>query len=172
MEKMNDVINEDNLFKIGFKKHYANEPLGFYMLETEKKKLEDNFIFTVGFDMTLSLGSNRHSAIKKLPRIKTITQIKELYHILMDEVLEDTIYLFDVKREDFYEYSRPKDRTRKRLEEMARLGMSEIGSVSFGIEGVMSGFHIERVWDFDEKDFNGYIDWVKSKIKERSDNKN
>lgn len=52
---------------------------------------------------------------------------------------------FDIEREDLYEYNKPKERTRKRLTEMAECGMEETGIASFGYKGVMSGLYIEKV---------------------------
>lgn len=71
---------------------------------------------------------------------------------------------FDIEREDLYEYGKPKERTRKRLTEMAKCGMEEIGVASFGYKDVMSGLHIEKVWSYSDKDFKDYMDWTKSLI--------
>lgn len=77
-------------------------------------------------------------------------------------------YLFDIEDETFYEYKKSKYRTKKRLIEMAELGMKETGIASFGIEGVMSGLYIEKVWSYSDEDFKGYMDWVKELIKEKT----
>jgi len=49
---------------------------------------------------------------------------------------------FDIERKDLYEYNKPKERTRKRLTEIAECGMEEIGIASFGYKGVMSGLYL------------------------------
>ena len=72
--------------------------------------------------------------------------------------------LFDINNDDFYKYNKPKERTRKRLIEIANCGMQEVGIASFGVEGVMSGLYIEKVWSYSDKDFNEYMDWAKSLI--------
>lgn len=71
---------------------------------------------------------------------------------------------FDIEREDFYEYNKPKDRTRKRLTEIAECGMEETGIASFGYKGVMSGLYIERVWSDSDKIFADYMQWAKGLI--------
>ena len=71
---------------------------------------------------------------------------------------------FDIEREDLYEYNKPKERTRKRLTEIAECGMEEIGIASFGYKGVMSGLYIEKVWGFSDEDFKDYMDWAKCLI--------
>lgn len=71
---------------------------------------------------------------------------------------------FDIDRDDLYEYNKPKERTRKRLTEMAECGMEETGIASFGYKGVMSGLYIEKVWRYSDKDFKDYMDWAKDLI--------
>jgi len=73
---------------------------------------------------------------------------------------------FDITNRQWYMYKRPdlEERTKTRLQEMADLGMEEIGTASFGIEGVMSGLYIERVWRYDDPEWNDYMDWVRSAI--------
>jgi len=71
---------------------------------------------------------------------------------------------FDIERKDLYEYNKPKERTRKRLTEMAECGMEETGIASFGYKGVMSGLYIEKVWGCSDKDFKDYMDWAKGLI--------
>ena len=71
---------------------------------------------------------------------------------------------FDIERKDLYEYGKPKERTRKRLIEMAELGMEETGIASFGYKGVMSGLSIEKVWGYSDEKFKDYMDWVKGLI--------
>jgi hypothetical protein len=71
---------------------------------------------------------------------------------------------FDIERNDLYEYDKPKDRTRKRLTEIADCGMEEVGIAQFGYKGVMSGLYIEKVWSYSDADFKGYMDWAKGLI--------
>ncbi|AGO47437.1 hypothetical protein Phi19:3_gp033 [Cellulophaga phage phi19:3] len=71
---------------------------------------------------------------------------------------------FDIERKDLYEYDKPKERTRKRLTEMAECGMEETGIASFGYKGIMSGLYIEKVWGYSDEDFKDYMDWAKGLI--------
>ena len=71
---------------------------------------------------------------------------------------------FDIERWDLYEYDKPKDRTRKRLTEIAECGMEEVMTAEFGYKGVMSGLYIERVWGYSDEDFKDYMDWAKGLI--------
>ena len=80
------------------------------------------------------------------------------------------IPLFDIDRNDLYEYDKSKDRTRQRLTEIAKCGMEECGIAQFGYKDVMSGLYIEKVWSYSDEDFNDYMDWVKELIAERSKN--
>lgn len=70
----------------------------------------------------------------------------------------------DINNKYYYTYGDTpeiKERTRERLAEIIALGMTEVGEAQFGIKGIMSGLYIERVWSFDERQWEGYIDWVK-----------
>lgn len=71
---------------------------------------------------------------------------------------------FDIERNDLYEYDKPKDRTKKRLKEIADCGMEEVGNAQFGYKGVMSGLYIEKVWGYSDTDFKSYMDWAKELI--------
>jgi hypothetical protein len=71
---------------------------------------------------------------------------------------------FDIDRNDLYEYDKPKDRTRKRLTEIADCGMEEVGFAQFGYKGVMSGLYIEKVWGYSDVDFKDYMGWAKGLI--------
>lgn len=72
--------------------------------------------------------------------------------------------LFDIERKDLYKHGKLKDRTKKRLIEIAECGMEEIGFASFGYKGVMSGLYIEKVWEYSDEDFKNYMDWAKGLI--------
>nr|WP_298657056.1 hypothetical protein [uncultured Flavobacterium sp.] len=73
-------------------------------------------------------------------------------------------FKFNIDCPDFYEYNKPKERTRKRLIEIAECGMEEVGTASFGYEGVMSGLYIEKVWAYSDEDFKNYMDWARGLI--------
>lgn len=75
----------------------------------------------------------------------------------------------DINRSDFYDHGKPelKERTKKRLTEIAECGMSEVMTAEFGYKGVMSGLYIEKVWDYSDKKFKDYMTWAKGLIKEK-----
>lgn len=72
---------------------------------------------------------------------------------------------FNINREDLYQANKPKERTKKRLTEMAQLGMKEVGYASFGYKNVMSGLYIEKVWYYSDQEFEEYMNWVKEFVK-------
>ena len=82
-----------------------------------------------------------------------------------NKVKQCTISRFDIERNDLYEYNKPKERTKKRLAEMAECGMEEVGKAHFGYRGVMSGLYIEMVWNYSDNDFKHYMTWAKKLIK-------
>lgn len=61
----------------------------------------------------------------------------------------------------------PFERTKERLTEMNDLGMSVTGYGSFGLEGVMSGLYIEKVWGYDDEAWKSYMDWVRELKQEK-----
>lgn len=71
-----------------------------------------------------------------------------------------------VNRKDFYRYKRPdlEERTKNRLTQISEIGMTEVGTAEFGVKGIMSGLYIERVWDYDDKNWDEYIEWAKDLI--------
>jgi hypothetical protein len=79
-------------------------------------------------------------------------------------------HLFNVDRYDFYEYNKPRERTRARLMEMADLGMEETGSWCFGYRGAMGGLYIEMVWEKSDEDFKSYMDWAREMITKHKEN--
>jgi len=79
---------------------------------------------------------------------------------------------FNIERKDLYEFRRPElnERTKKRLTEIAELGMEEVGTASFGIKGIMSGLYIEKVWSYSNEDFKDYMEWAKELISSKITN--
>jgi hypothetical protein len=61
-----------------------------------------------------------------------------------------------------------RERTKNRLLEILKIGMTEVGNAQFGVEGIMSGLYIEMVWSFSEEDWNGYIKWAKELIQAKT----
>lgn len=52
-------------------------------------------------------------------------------------------------------------RTIKRLVELKELGLYEYGDCSFYLEGIMSGLYIEMVWNYNDEEWNNYLNWIK-----------
>lgn len=75
---------------------------------------------------------------------------------------------FDVDRDDLYSYDKPKENTKKRLLQIAEMGMEEVGVAEFGVPGVMSGLYIERVWNYSDQQWNEYMEWAESLIKSKT----
>ena len=73
----------------------------------------------------------------------------------------------------FYDYTKPelKQRTRKRLIEILRAGMTEVACGQFGVEGVVSGLCIEYVWSYSDEEFNSYMEWAKGVISKKAKDK-
>ncbi len=65
-------------------------------------------------------------------------------------------------RSDFIEHGKPEfaERTKKRLQQIASLGMDEIAPGQFGIENVISGLYIEMVWSYSNEQFDDYMEWA------------
>lgn len=75
---------------------------------------------------------------------------------------------FDTDREDLYQFKREaiRQRTKKRLIQIADMGLEEVGLATFGIPGVLSGLYIEKVWHYLDKDWDEYVEWIAGKIVE------
>ena len=52
-------------------------------------------------------------------------------------------------------------RTEVRLKQIAELGMTLCGVAQWGIEGIMSGLYIERIWNDSKEEWDSYLEWVK-----------
>lgn len=67
-----------------------------------------------------------------------------------------------IERKDFYMYDKPEieERTKSRLVQISEMGMIVIGTAQFGIEGIMSGLYIEKIWSYSDREWNDYIEWV------------
>lgn len=87
----------------------------------------------------------------------------------------ETIKTSIVERTDFYEYKDSNgnnERTKQRLIQIEEMGMVEIGIACFGIRDIVSGLYIEKVWQLNDEDWNGHIDWIKElKIEKQITNK-
>jgi len=94
---------------------------------------------------------------------------KELNFTHLKPVKKNKSYKFNVDDERFYEFNKPekKEKTRSRLEQMAKIGLEEVGLAEFGYKDLMSGLYIESVWSHSDEDFEKYIDWAKTLILEK-----
>ncbi len=79
-------------------------------------------------------------------------------------------YKFNIDRENLYLVDEPtlKERTRKRLLQIAELGMEEVGYGQFGYKGVMSGLYIEMVWNYSNEAFADYMKWTSDLIHKKA----
>jgi len=76
---------------------------------------------------------------------------------------------FNIERKDLYCLDKqPNETIKKRLTQMAELGMEEVGTAEFGVKDIMSGMYIENVWNFTDKEFDSYMKWVKGLILKKS----
>lgn len=60
-----------------------------------------------------------------------------------------------------------KARTMKRIIEIKKCGMTEVAYAQFGVEGVVSGLYIEKVWRFSDEEFKDYMGWANSVIERK-----
>jgi hypothetical protein len=77
----------------------------------------------------------------------------------------------DINRPDWYIYKDEygtNDRTRNRLIELNEMGCEEVGVAEFGVDNIVSGLYIERVWNMSDETWVDYINWMKQLIKEKS----
>jgi len=79
-------------------------------------------------------------------------------------------YKIDIDNKDYYNHFKPEtnNRTRERLIQIAESGMSEVGYGQFGVNGIMSGLYIEKVWNYSDEDFKSYMDWAIELITRKS----
>lgn len=67
-----------------------------------------------------------------------------------------------------YDYSvinpKIKDRTIDRLKEIDNLWLEEVWIWEFWIPWKMSWLYIEKLWSYDNKSWNNYIQWIKNDI--------
>ena len=72
----------------------------------------------------------------------------------------------NVDNREYYEFGKPEkdDQTKSRLLGMKKMGMIDFGNFQFGVDGVVSGIWIERVWSFSNKDWKSYMEWAQSVI--------
>lgn len=49
------------------------------------------------------------------------------------------------------------ERTKSRLKKIEKIGMEEVSYGEFGFKGITSGFYIENIWHFSDKEFEDYI---------------
>jgi hypothetical protein len=73
-------------------------------------------------------------------------------------------YKFDPDRKDLNLCYENPERTNQRLHRLAKMGLEELSETSFGIQGVVGGLYIERVWNYCDEDFDDYLDWMQSVI--------
>lgn len=70
--------------------------------------------------------------------------------------------LINIDNKNFYEFNKNPTKTKARLKEIKALGLVEVAEAEFGIPNKMSGLYIERVWNMNNNDWEGYIAWIKT----------
>tara|TARA_R110000803_G_scaffold144422_1_gene210278 strand:+ start:359 stop:607 length:249 start_codon:yes stop_codon:yes gene_type:complete len=78
----------------------------------------------------------------------------------------------DLNKKGYYKYNISKERTKERLNELKGLGFKVIGDGTFGLDGILSGLFIERVWNNKAHEWKDYIDWCNRLIKKRKNESN
>jgi hypothetical protein len=76
----------------------------------------------------------------------------------------------NINNTNYYKYKGDAEmfeRTKKRLNQLIEMGMEDVGVAEFGVRGVVSGMYVERVWSYDEQQWNSYIKWADMLIKRK-----
>lgn len=55
-------------------------------------------------------------------------------------------------------------RTEERLNQLKSIGLKQVGIAQFGIDGIISGIYIERVWNQTSSEWKDEIIWIKDVI--------
>lgn len=89
-----------------------------------------------------------------------------VYSSFEAERIENEVRKFNISRPDLYETVNrvSNQRTRKRLIEIADLGLEEIRQGQFGIKETISGLYIETIWHCSDEEWENHIEWIKSRI--------
>lgn len=136
--------------------------------------LDNIYLFKVKDFTTILLGRyDKENNCYYVQRGDGVKYEYQEYRITWKQKLNCYYLNFDINRSDFYEYGKPelKERTKKRLIEIAEFGMKEVGIAEFGYKEIMSGLYIEMVWHYSDEDFKDYMDWVKGLIANKLKNK-
>lgn len=120
-------------------------------------KRDGRWTFNIGRRFT---GKHHSNSIKSWKNL--ITAQKQALNAIEYQI-QHNVGGIDINREDYYDYKKPKDRTEERLLQLSALGLYDLGFAQFGIDNIISGIYIEKVWH--EEDWNGYIDWIMSVLK-------
>jgi hypothetical protein len=84
-----------------------------------------------------------------------------------DQATPEEELSIDIHKEEYYPFEANLDGRRiirERLQQLAALGLEQVAPGQFGIDGVMSGLYIERVWNFSHQEFSEYVEWIKEKV--------
>lgn len=75
----------------------------------------------------------------------------------------------NIETKDYYEFRKPelRERTKTRLKQLIKLGLTEVGVAQFGVVGVVSGLYIEKVWGFNKDEWDSYIQFVIETIRKK-----
>lgn len=72
--------------------------------------------------------------------------------------------MIDIEDESYYELKRNHERTRSRLIRIAETGAEDVEIGHFGVRCVVSGLYIEKVWQYDDEQFDDYMNWFSERI--------
>lgn len=91
---------------------------------------------------------------------KDVKSRLEVFDLLIAQLSESPEYYVSQKK--YYCNNADSDKiTEQRLFQIWKLGLKAMGFGQFGIKGLMSGLYIERVWNYSEKQWDDYIEWIK-----------
>jgi hypothetical protein len=155
--------------KLGIEYVINTDPSKAELIELKKPKTD--VVMSCGLsesefterEMLIELQFNRKTWFRQ----DQFDRLNELSQKMWNEL--NRVYLFDVDRSDLYEQGKPKERTRKRLIEMAECGMEEIKTYYFGYKDVTNYVHIQVIWFCSDKDFSAYMNLAKSLIKSKNE---
>lgn len=91
----------------------------------------------------------------------------EIFDLLIAQLSESPEYY--VAQNIYYCNDADSDKiTEQRLFQIWKLGLKAMGYGQFGINNVMSGLYIEMIWNYSEKQWDDYIEWIKQLKNEKA----
>lgn len=97
---------------------------------------------------------------------KDVKSRLEVFDLLIAQLSESPEYF--VSKKFYYRNDESDKMIGERLFQIWKMGLKELEEAQFGIKGVMSGLYIERVWNYSEKQWDDYIEWIKELKNEKA----